>query len=94
MQRKSISNWTLLKFNLNIVNQLLLCPKLNSYREQTLLMKMDYLCQQEVLHPKLLMQPITISSLMLTNPNDQNFIRKLLPDGVASVSDILLALRK
>lgn len=57
-------------------------------------MKMDYLCQHEVLHPKLLMQPITISSLRLTNPNDQNFIRKLLPDGVASVNDILLALSK
>lgn len=45
-------------------------------------MKMDYLCQQEVLHPKLLMQPITISSLRLTNPYEQNFIRKLLPEGV------------
>lgn len=33
-------------------------------------------------------------ALRLTNPNDQNFIRKLLPDGVASISDILPSLSK
>lgn len=33
-------------------------------------------------------------ALRLTNPNDQNFIKKLLPDGVASISDILPSLSK